>query len=404
MSAMSTTPLRRTDEPPRVLRLPDISDRHIPGARFIGRAVGWTIAIIVLVAVSGIAVMMSTTIRRTVQADGVVVPGELWPVRVARAGILTSVKVRTGERVSRGDQIAVVDTIDNTERVTELTSRLIELRAIGQREEAGHLLDGKIAAARLDQAQAQVARAHATTRQRLTDFGFGTNLDSLRRHYRSGNHIGLDLAWADVLAAEADVRLAEAERGRHAMFAIDRDRRRAEEQNIVAQLALARARHRAAFIEAPADGIVITEQIEKSLGSAVREGDVLMQIADTTAWQLVVSVNEKDVHQIRTADSAIVDLPALTNQARDSFRGIVRSIAAEPEATAGVGASLDGAVVRSAGRYRVVVELSFASDDASRARSSMRGGYRAQVRIVTRSANGFALFSEYVRDWIRPRG
>jgi len=102
---------------------------------------------------------------------------------------------------------------------------------------------------------------------------------------------------------------------------------------------------------------------------------------------------------VHVGDSAVVEIPALADLPRNTFRGLVQQIAWQPESPAisriGVPQELSG--------YRVVVELN-STDLGTSVSSRLRRGYAARAKIISQSGTALQLLVSRVRRAVRAVG
>lgn len=64
-------------------------------------------------------------------------------------------------------------------------------------------------------------------------------------------------------------------------------------------------------VKAPFDGSIIAGDLSQSLGAPVQQGDVLMTVAPTARYRVVVEVDERDIGRVRTGQQGHLALSAL---------------------------------------------------------------------------------------------
>jgi multidrug resistance efflux pump len=341
------------------------------------------------------------SVRVTVDGQGTLEPVRIWPVRARVAGTVSEVLVHSGDTVRIGQPLVRLDTLAASVMLAQLEAqlaaqrleygRLARLVPIEQQEDGGAMA----------QAGARRLRARAALRERLADLGMAlADMDSLLRAHRPGVHVGVDIAVADVLGAEGELLAARAQAARRRLAPLAVAKHAAELRRVEAQLREGRALSARGVLVAPADGVVLTEQLERLPGTVLREGDEVLEVADVGTWLATLSVRERDVHRVRVSDHVLVDIPALRLLHEEPVAARVASVAAEPSRH--VDASTRGTSSGIAG-YRVVVHLSRAVGDSLG--DVMRRGYEVRARIITRTVSGWTLAREWVRErlWGRTR-
>jgi hypothetical protein len=147
--------------------------------------------------------------------------------------------------------------------------------------------------------------------------------------------------------------------------------------------------------------VVLTEQIERLGGSYVREGELLLEVADLDEWRVNLYVAERDVHKIRMGDSVKVEVQAFNAEDEDRLRGSVVFVAPEPIAPAQT-AQGTAAPTAGVGLYRVVAQLN-QKQLAEMGIEKFRRGYTVQGQIITRSGRIITLLWDYLHDQLRGR-
>lgn len=82
-------------------------------------------------------------------------------------------------------------------------------------------------------------------------------------------------------------------------------------------------------VVAPMDGIVSKLSVKKGervLGTAQMQGTEMLRIADLSKMEVRVNVNENDIVRVHLNDTALIDVDAYANEAKQ-FKGIVTNIA-----------------------------------------------------------------------------
>ena len=389
------------------LRLPNLDDGKQPGGRFVKRAVSLVLGIFLLVVVVGAIVSMVVSMDVTVKSAGVLEPVNIWPVRAQAAGPIREVMVQSGDTVKAGDVVIRLDALALEAQLAQLEAQLRAKEIDLNRSRAGTPLEHRQQTQRLASAQSRLTSSRAMLVQRMVEYGFGSNADSLLAVYRPGQHVMLDQAVGEVRAAEADIRLNAAETDMLSLRGYDEQRANAEMSSLQAQIRETRERIARTTIGAPAAGVVLTEQLERLNGASVREGETLMEVGELGDWRVTMVVPESKVHKINVGDRVAVEVQAFGQRERRQLEGRVSHVAAEPvgssQTGSGDGASAGAAPAAGtgsaggAGLYRVVASLDRAKiqrDELDR----FRRGYSVQANVVTKSGRIAELVWTYVLD------
>lgn len=381
------------------LRLPHLGDDGQPGGRFVKRAVSVTLGVIALVFLGAIVVSMLVSMDVTVKSAGVLEPVNVWPVRSEAAGPIREVLVQSGDTVKAGDVVIRLDVLALETQLAQLQAQHSAAQIDRDRSLAGTPMERRQQQERRDAAQARLTRARAILVQRMVEHGFGTNMDSLLTAWRPGGHVMLDQAVGDVRAAEADMRLNGTETEMLALRGFDERRADTEMTRLQAQMREVRERISRATITAPADGVVLTEQLERLAGSYVREGETLLEIGEVGEWRVTMLVPERDVHKIEVGDRVRLEVQAFDQRDRRQLEGRVTHASAEPFGAPGGDAAATAAAARPSGPglYRVVATLDRGQvqrDELDR----FRRGYSVQANVVTRSGKIAGLVWAYLME------
>lgn len=382
----------------QVLALPEMPEHAFPGVRLVGHAVYATLTLCLVLALAAAAALSWVTIDLTVRAGGALEPARVWPVRARTAGIVSDVLVDAGEAVHAGQPLARLDTRMLAFALLQLKAEAAKMEVEGEQLARTAPLEQRQARVQEIQALSRLLRARATLRERLADFRLSTDVDSVLVAHRRGTHVAIDAAVADVEAASSDLSSARLQIDRAALAPLASRRQRHEAQRLAAQIAERRATIELGLLSAPAGGVVLHDDPERIAGSAVRAGDMVLEIADTRAWRATVTVGERDAYRIRPGDRALVEVPALASVAGPQLAGRVASVGAEPHVRVSASGGSDShELPYTPGRYRVVVAIDSLAPEYLRA-GVIRRGYAVRTTIVTRRTRAAALIGEWLQN------
>ncbi len=371
--------------------LPAIGDEGQPGAGLVKRAVSatlWVLFVLVVLAVTaGSLIQMDVVVK----ANGNLEPRTMATVRAQEPGVVHEVFVRSGDTVEVGQELARVAGHD-----LEATLREFEVRARATRLEHAQLLSRNAFGRRqLEQqlvvAEARLASAKANLLRQVTVFGGEVSVDSLMENHEFGHHVGFDVAMAELRSSEAELELSRIALEELEENQLDVDRFAAEVEQLETQAEEFRRRLERTSFTSPIRGVVVTEEIERRIGSFIQQGEPLLDVVDPTAWQVVVMVPQRDVRSVRTGDRVRVDLVAFASGEPRRLEGTVIRVARDP-------AELPSEVTGVMGRYRIVVELEHGALEAETV-AQFRRGFSADVRVITRSGRAISLLWDYVMNW-----
>lgn len=350
-----------------------------------------SLSLMVLVALcAGVGITAALVrVDLTVDGSGVLEPLLIWPVRSPVAGVVQAVAVATGDSVEPDETLVRFDPENIEPAIDDLAASVTEARLDYEEAVAARDADQHQLAERIRQGQAALVRTRASLRQRLVDFGLPDKVDSMLRDYRVGTYTAIDIAIADVQAAGSQLRSSVREGEDTIARLLALEGKRAALERLTWQLRRARTMRGRLLVRAPATGIVLTEGVEQLTGAAVREGDLLLEIADPRTWHATLYVSERDVHKVHLGDLAKIEVQALARE-HDLLQGRVTFIAEDP---VGWEAPSPG---RSPRMYRVVATIDGSS--LSRMRGDLHRGYSVRGKVISSSGRILTLVWAYLTE------
>jgi HlyD family secretion protein len=274
---------------PTASRIPAVFRRH---------PVTWTLALGALLLMGGLILptllpasasgvaLETRDVVRTLVLVGRVRPPSRTRVGATVAGTVERVLVREGDRVGRGDVLVTLDDREAQAAVAQARASLAEVTAQAK--------------ATLEQAQNEADQAERDLQRTLSVFKNGALTQQLVEQAQQR---------ADDARSRLEAARAQAGGGRNAAI-------------VRAQAALegARARLDLTRVVAPADGVVLTRDVEP--GDAVQPGRTLLDLALDGPTELVVFPSEENLGQLHVGAPAIASAdayPDSTFQARVSL-------------------------------------------------------------------------------------
>lgn len=371
-------------------KLPAITEENLPAYRLVDRAMGGIFMILGLLLAVVLAVGLIVEIDVTIDGTGTLEPMRVWPVRSQEAGLITHVGVVSGDTIQRGDPIVQLDSLPLRVGLIQLQAQYEALQFQYRRATSAAPVELRRQEEVLAQANARLIGARATLRQRLVDYGLSEEVDSFLSAYDVGEHVGLDLAVADVMSSEAEMRSAAAQREMLTLTEMDLRQQRAELDRLELQIASAKERLNRLSIVAPISGMILTEHLEDLTGSFVGEGELLLEVAELGRWMATFTIREVDIHRIRIGNPVKVRIPALAALERDLVSGRVVSVASDPD-------GMEQGSDRSAEGYRVVAELDAAQLEMI-GLEKLRRGYSVDGKVISRSGRILSLLWDFVSN------
>ncbi len=332
-------------------RLPSIDNGGIPSYGVARRAV--LIVLLSVLALVAAATIASFFVHMEVAADatGTVEPRTVWAVRAARSGIVSAVRISTGDTIRAGTLMVRLDTVDQSAAV-----RGLALQLEGEEEQFRKVtealpLNAQLQDDKIRDAEARLMRANAQFREQLVEQTVTWHVDSMARHYKPGTSTRIDAALADVKSAEAALHTAQSSLALVRLDSQDLAQKQTAIERTRADLLHARRELDQMTITAPAGGVVLTDDLHRLIGRYVQPGEQLLEIGDVRGWRLALYVRERDLHDVRVGQAATIEIPALKELDGRRLDGHVTSIAPQPpEASPTIAEHVTGA-------YRVVVEI-----------------------------------------------
>ena len=378
-------PRMSTPLPAAKFVLPEVSNPHMVGGRWVSRAVTLSLGIFGLLLGGFTLAASQIELKVTVDGTGMLQPTEVWSVRAQETGVVRDVLVRMGDTVRAGQPIARLDTLQMASSLEQLRARRRALEADLRLARTSVPLEARSVQEKRAQADAELVRSQAVLRQRLVEYGFDPDIERMRRSYRVGTHITIDQALATLMAAEAAARTARIDVDRLGLKTIEQGRQHEQMAELDSQIAAIEQRISHLTLHAPAAGIVLTDSLERLPGKVLQEGETLLEISEEDDWRAALLVAERDVSRIRVGDAAQVELKAFGRVNTPEIRGSVLSVGAEPAAQAQAGNRVFPVLVRLSPEDLQAVGL-----------ERLRRGYTAQAKIVTRSERMITLIWEYL--------
>ncbi len=381
------------------LKLPVLDQRRVLGARLVQRAA--SVMLLIFAGTIAIAIVASSliSVRVTVDGAGTLEPVRVSPVRPADDGLVKQILVATGDTVRVGQTLIVLDSLDLATSLATLEAQYHEQEVSRAQLVATQPEDLRRQTEQRVHADAHLVRARATLRERMVEYAFGANVDSLLGGYVPGTHVGIDLAVSDVRDAQAEQRTADSELRRLDDSPLAVAAQDAKLGELRVAIDAARARLGRLAIRAPVAGVVLTDQLDRLLGSAVRSGDQLLEIGDPHTWEATVLIGEADVHDVHPGDSVTVDVPALVALKVPRLHGSVLAVGPSPAATAASAGSAAPTQTPS-GAYRVIVAL-----DQTQLQGIgigyFRRGYSVTGKVVTRRGKIIHLLFSHATEGLR---
>lgn len=261
------------------------------------------------------------------------------------SGELLAVNASVGDRVSRGQVLAVVQDPEQDARLSQAQASASVAQAAVQTAMANARAAAETVRSRqqaVQQADASIAEAQAAIAKARSDLKLAqTTLDRTKlleeRQLIASQE--LDQAQADASAAAADLSLAEArmasaksqKKEAEVDVAASREQQRAAEAQISSAQAQAEALSQAARavgvrselsrLRSPIDGTVISRQLDPGAYVSPGNQSVIMVLANTEDLRLAFELSESDMALVQPGQSLKVSFDALPGQPQEGVVG-----------------------------------------------------------------------------------
>ena len=264
------------------------------------------------------------------------------------AGQLTQVNASVGDRVARGQVLAVVVDPENDAQLGQAQATVAMAQSAVQNANANARAAEETVNARLqavDTADAAIAEAHASIAKARSDLKLAETTLQRTRELAARELIAqqeLDQAIADSSAASADLALAEAR-----LSSAESAKRQAQlnvatarEQQLAAQAQIGSAQAQAqslgeaaravavrtglSQVRSPIDGIVVSRSLDPGAYVSPGNQSVIMVIANPDDLRVAFDLSESDMELVQPGQSVTVHFDALPGQPQT---GVIQGLA-----------------------------------------------------------------------------
>lgn len=293
-----------------------------------------------------------------VSASGKIQPKRQVNISANTMGKVTRLAVQEGERVKEGQFLLEIDPRSLAGQLERGEASVAAARS----SLAGARTSVEQAQTNVEQAKAQLELAHQTLKrqQDLWKDGLTTKQD-------------LERAENDVKVRDADLKARESDVKSRVQDLQTREQQIKQEQ---ASLATTRYNLTQVIINSPMNGLVTRRNIEEGetavVGTMNNAGTVLLTIADMSALQAEIEVDETDTPEVALGQAAKVTIDAIPNR---TFRGHVTEIGNSPIQQS---TSTQSTGQRQATNFKVVVTIDEDVPD-------VRPGFTCTAEITTAS-------------------
>lgn len=366
--------------------LPDFSADSLPGSRIVARLPAILLLLSACFVLGGVAAAYALDVELGVDATGTIQPLTVSQIRAPLAGIISDVRAVTGERVAAGELLIAMDTLQASNQLRRLRLAYDDAVLAYEQATTSIPIEAERQLAEIEGTRTYIMRARAALLQRLVEYGINQDVDEALRRHVPGRHTAIDIAVADVFAAEATLASQLAAYSLIDVSRLGAERASLELGRLHEEIDLVETQIHRSKIRADKAGIVLTEDVHQLAGRSVNAGDLLLEIAGDTAWHAELNIPENRVHRVRVGDPVLLELSALRGQGISELRGAVSFVSPQstnPSLSAGPTTPVYLAEVTLEGPHRNVAHI-------------FRRGYVVKATIVTRAGP----LHTVIRDWI----
>ncbi|HEY3838035.1 MAG TPA: efflux RND transporter periplasmic adaptor subunit [Bryobacteraceae bacterium] len=305
--------------------------------------------------------VVTEDLASVVTASGEIKPKNYINIGANQQGELTSILVKEGDHVRKGQLLA---TVENTQSAADVVAQKAALSS-AEADSAASEAAVKAADDNIDSLQATVARTKADLEKAETDFKRGEQLFGAKliaKQDYDQRKATYDSARAAVDEAVAHVVQAKAQRAQAFAQAASSQRRIAQSQAALTRFDDVLKQHNS---YAPLDGIVTNLPVRQ--GETVVPGvqnssaSTIMTIADMSLITAEVKVDETDIVNVKLDQPADVTIDAIPNK---TFKGHVIEIGNTAIVrSTGVAASQSTTSSQEAKDFKVVIAIDNPPDD-----------------------------------------
>lgn len=363
-------------------------DFFAPAEHLVSRSVSAAI-IVMIVAVSVLAFISSRTrMHVVIEAPGTLEPQKVWRIRANLGGRVQSVNVATNDTVSEGALLFSLDTMPLVDEYRRTVTLLTEGEFEARYQRAIRPLDLRAVQEAEALASSALARARSELQFQLREHRHTENVDSALTDSAGPGHVTIDLAKAEVFAAQSHLRTARLQRSRILADSITRHRQSITRARLIDEVALWRSRINRTRHYAPTVGVVLTEQIHDLEGAVVATGDVVLEIGALNGWRANLFVPESDVHRVTVGQAVRLEIGATASNESAPLYGTVVQVASEPWRE--IGRALPG-IQSGLPVYRVIVTIAAPEAPDS---PTFRRGYSVKGTIELREGSAASVLFE----------
>lgn len=383
--------LNFSDKKNHHLSLPEIGTAKGTAVRFVDKAITITFSILIFIILLSIAIIYFVEMELTVDSEGILEPAKITQIHVPESGIIKEVFVKSGDSIAVGQSIAILDSARLLNSLinirSEIKSNNNNIDRIKKKVEFDRALNKNL----FKKAEAQLIKATASFRDRLTSFYFSPNIDSIYKNYKIGSNITLDYSMAEILIAESDLENTTLEIKKLELKEFELNDIKIKLSKLFQEKDILENKLDNILIKSPISGTVLSENVNELQNNYFSEGSFLLTIVQKNKWNAVLFVNERDIHQIKNKNRAKIELNAL--QSTENFElydAEVISMASEKINSSDKYSNYNGL-------YRITTRI-LLNQKSNLDFTKLKYGYQVKGKIITDSGKIFELLIKYFKD------
>lgn len=270
-------------------------------------------------------------IDESITVEGVIEPSVCLFVKPGTSGIIKEVFVNDGEYVEKGRLLAEIDDADlriNLDKLTEdleiAKNNLINAKHELELLRVANL--NRIEQAKVSLKQAQIELENESSIVNLSKSIYSERIKEMNLTDPKQEPLELRKRRIAVEQAELDLKVSQDEKAKETLKQIEVENLGKTVSKTESEIAFIQGKLGETKICAPADGYLLTSDVEKLKGSYVTEGQNLFRIGNFSTWITKAYVAEQNLPRIRKGQKAKLYIKAYPYERYKIFNGVVEEI------------------------------------------------------------------------------
>ena len=354
--------------------LPELKTKYT--AKSVSKLISIALLSLFFMVVIALAVASTLKMDLSIDANGVLEPARVLHIHSPQSGRISNVLVNSGDLVKTDGILLELDSLVLKSKLKQLQYELNTKETNLIKKKSAIPYEKYQNAIQIEKMEASLLRSRASLKGKIVDYFPGKDPDSIRTSYVKGTHVNVDMALADLITSEAELKNSKSLNEMYDLGVLDIKNMEIEIQQLRGQIDDIKMQLREIKITSPADGVVLTEGIDQLKGTYVTEGARLLDVSPRKNWDAVLFISEKDLHKINIGNKVKVEITALkASSDYQLIHGRIISIAEEPN-------NNKDRYQNYSGLYRLLV--SFEDYEINKiGEDKLKKGYSIVGRIIT---------------------